>query len=473
MLSDDRLFPADPGVRRLARRLYQHVREMPIVSPHGHCDPELLAADRPIVDPAGELVTRDHYLLRMLYSQGVPLEALGVSPTGGGGAETDGRRIWRLLADHYHLFRATPSKLWLDFTIQHVFGLDCALGPQTADRIYDHLVERLADADFRPRRLFERCHIEFLATTDPAVDPLEHHDVIRRSGWRGTVVPTFRPDGVVDPDRPDFVTGLVTLGAMTGEDTGTWDGYLRALRARRAAFAAAGATATDHGHQSASTADLPSSEAAQLFQRIRKGDHQPAEAELFRAQMLVEMAAMSMDDGLVMQLHAGSWRGHNARLTTRYGPDMGADIPRSMDYVASLEPLLDRFGNEPALTLIVYTLDESSYSRELAPLAGHYPALKLGPPWWFHDSPEGIRRFRRLVTETAGFANTVGFSDDARSLLTIPARHDMARRIDAGFLAGLLAEHRLEEEEAFEVAEDLAHRLARAAFGVPAPTLTV
>jgi glucuronate isomerase len=466
-LNDDRLFPADPGVRRLARRLYDHVRNLPIVSPHGHVPAELLATDRPIGDPALELVTKDHYLLRMLYSQGVPLEALGLAPPGES-AEVAGREVWRTLARHYRLFRATPSRWWLDSTLAEVFGVDARLDPDTADGIYDRMVEELDRPHSRPRALFERFGIEFLATTDRALDPLDAHDRMARSGWSGRVVPTFRPDDVVDPDTQGFRTNLEVLGEITGQDTCTWDGYLAAIRIRRDRFRAAGATATDHGHPSAVTADLPEREAAELFSRIRRGDNEPGEAELFRGQMLTEMAAMSLEDGLVMQLHAGSWRGHNPALTARFGSDQGADIPRAMDYVAGLKPLLDRFGNQTGLTFVVYTLDECTYSRELAPLAGHYPALRLGPPWWFHDSPEGMRRYRRAVTETAGFYNTVGFNDDARSLLTIPARHDMARRMDAGYLAGLVAEHQLDEAEAGELAEDLAHHLAAEAFRLPA-----
>jgi glucuronate isomerase len=466
LLDPDLLLPPDPGVRRLARDLYDRTRALPIISPHGHCDPAALADDAPIGDPAAELVTRDHYLLRMLYSQGVPFESLGVPARDGSSAETDGRSVWRTFAEHYPLFRGTPSKLWLDHTLAEVLGVTEPLGADTADAIYDHLVARLADDAFRPRALYERFGIELLATTDAALDPLAAHARLRESGWWGRVVPTFRPDDVVDPDRPDFHGNLDRLGEMTGEDTTSWPGYLAALRARRAAFVVAGATASDHGHPTAMTADLPRSDAEALFRRVRKGGADPADAERFRGQLLVEMAAMSLDDGLVLQLHAGSWRGHNPSLAARFGPDKGADIPKPMDYVGALKPLLDRFGNEPSLTIVIYTLDESTYSRELAPLAGHYPALRLGPPWWFHDSPEGIRRFRQLVTETAGFANTVGFNDDARSLLTIPARHDMVRRVDAGFLAGLVAEGRLREDEAAEVAEDLAHRLARRAFRV-------
>jgi len=466
MLHDERLLPADPGAQRIARRLYEHVRALPIVSPHGHVHPSVLADDGFLGDPAFELVTSDHYLLRMLYSQGVPLEQLGVGPSDGSPAETDGRAIWRRFAEHYNLFRATPSKLWLDFTFAEVFGVDEPLQGDTADAIYDHVTAQLAEDAFRPRALYDRFRMEFLATTDGALDPLEPHARLRASAWRGRVVPTFRPDDVIDPGRPGFHAKLGQLAELTGEDTTTWPGYLAAIRERRRAFIAAGATASDHGHPTAATADLSPKEAEALFARVTADPADDEDAELFRGQMLVELAAMSLEDGLVLQLHAGSWRGHNPSLTARFGSDRGADIPKAMNYVRELKPLLDRFGNEPELTIIVYTLDESTYSRELAPLAGHYPALRLGPPWWFHDSPEGIRRFRQLVTETAGFANTVGFNDDARSLLTIPARHDLVRRVDAGFLAGLVVEQRLEEDEAVEVAEDLAYRLARRAFRV-------
>ena len=466
LLDPDRLLPADPGVRRIARALYDQTRALALISPHGHCDPRAFADDTPIGDPATELVTRDHYLLRMLYSQGVPLEALGVAPRDGSSFERDGRRIWRTFAEHLHLFRGTPSKLWLDHTLAEVLGVTVPLGADTADEVYDHVVGRLADEAFRPRALYERFGIEFLATTDGALDALEAHARLRASGWPGRVVPTFRPDDVVDPDRPDFGANLARLADLTGEDTTTWSGYLAAIRRRRQAFVAAGATASDHGHPTATTADLPLPEAEALFGRIRAGAGDGDDHERFRGQMLTEMAAMSLDDGLVLQLHAGSWRGHNPSLTARFGPDRGADIPKPMDYVGALKALLDRFGNERGLTVVVYTLDEGTYSRELAPLAGHYPALRLGPPWWFHDSPEGIRRFRQLATETAGFANTVGFNDDARSLLTIPARHDLVRRVDAGFLAGLVAEGRLRVDEAAEVADDLAQGLARRAFRV-------
>jgi glucuronate isomerase len=466
VLPADRLFPAEPGVRRIARALYEHTQSLPIVSPHGHCDPLALADNTPLADPATELVTKDHYFLRLLYSQGVPLEVLGAVPADGSPSEVDGRQIWRVFAEHYRLFVGTPSKLWLDHTLSEVFGVEVPLGPGTADAVYDQVCDQLHGDDFRPRSLFDRFGIEFLATTDGALDPLAAHARLRSSGWSGRVVPTFRPDDVVDPDRSGFSQNLVQLAALTGEDTTDWTGYRNAIRKRRAVFIAAGATSSDHGHPSALTVDLAERESAALFARVVSGRMGTGDAECFRGVMLFEMAAMSLEDGLVLQLHPGAWRGHNPSVTSRFGPDMGADIPHPMDYVGALKPLLDRFGNEPSLTVVVYTLDETTYSRELAPLAGHYPALRLGPPWWFYDSPEGMRRYYQQVIETAGFANTVGFNDDARSLLTIPARHDVARRVNAGFLAGLVAEHRMDIAEAEGVAADLAYHLARRAFGV-------
>ena len=464
MAHPDRLLPSEPGKRQIARRLYESTRALPIVSPHGHCDPTALAEDRPFGDPAIELVTRDHYLLRMLYSQGVPLESLGVQPLDGSSTETDGQQIWRTFADHFHLFRGTPSRLWLEHTLNEVIGLDEPLRPETADSLYEQMSARLAEDRFRPRSLFDRVGIEFLATTDSALSDLGTHAILRASGWPGRVVPTFRPDDVVDPERPGFRSNLEELGDLTRCDTSSWKGYLDAFRDRRAEFIRAGATASDHGHPSALTADLPAPEAEALFARVTADAPSAWDAERFRGLMLVQMAEMSMDDGLVLQLHAGAWRDHNPLLSTRFGPDVGADIPKPSGYVSALKPLLDRFGNEVRLSVVVYTLDETTYSRELAPLAGHYPALRLGPPWWFFDSPEGMRRFYRLVTETAGFTNTVGFNDDARSLLTIPGRHDVARRVNAGYLAELVAEHRMAEDDAEAIAVDLAYHLAARAF---------
>lgn len=463
VLHEDRLFPADPDTRTIARRLYGAVRDLPIISPHGHTDPACFATDANFTDATELLLLPDHYLYRMLYSQGVPMESLGI-PGRGGRPPVDPREAWRIFAGHQHLFRGTPSALWLDHVYSTIFGMTVRLGPETADLYYDTITDRLCDADMRPRALFDRFRIELLATTESPVDTLDHHAAIRTSGWNGRVVTAYRPDPVIDPEHEAFRDSLALFGLMTGEDVYRWDGYLAAHRKRRAAFAALGATSTDHGHPTAATADLPRAEVEALFAAVISGGATRAQAELFRAQMLTEMAAMSVEDGLVMQLHPGSFRNHNPLLFDRYGRDKGADIPQATEYVRALKPLLDRFGNDPRLTLIVFTLDETSYARELAPLAGHYPALRLGPAWWFHDSPEGMRRFREMTTETAGFYNSVGFNDDTRAFLSIPARHDVARRVDCAFLARLVAEHRLSEEDASDVAADLAYALPKRAY---------
>lgn len=459
-LHPDRLFPADPAVRALARQFHQHVSRLPIISPHGHTDPGWFASNAAFEGATQLLLQPDHYLLRMLYSQGISLQQLGVGSDGTGSA----RAAWQVFADHYQLFRATPSRMWLDWVFSEVFGLAVRLESGTADRYFDTINEKLATPAFRPRALFERFNIEVLATTESPTDPLLQHQAIRASGWKGRVITAFRPDPVIDPEFEGFHGELRQLAELTGEDTGSYRGYLAALRNRRAFFAAHGATSTDHGHPTAQTADLSDAEAEQLYRRVTAGSCSASDAELFRAHMLTVMAGMAVEDGLVMQLHPGSFRNHNADLYRRYGRDRGADIPCATDYVRGLRPLLSRYGNDPRLTFIVFTLDESAYARELAPLAGHYPAMKLGPAWWFHDSPEGMRRYREQVTETAGFYNTVGFNDDTRAFLSIPARHDVARRLDCGMLARWVIEHRLEDWEAAEVAVDLAYNLAKKAY---------
>lgn len=467
-LDPDRLFPAEPGARSVARALYEEVRGLPIVSPHGHTDPAWFAADAAWTNPAELLLAPDHYLYRMLYSQGVSLEALGVSSKAGP-SSADPRAAWRLFASHHHLFRGTPSRLWLDHVFADVFGLDTRLEAVTADHYYDRITEALATPAFRPRALFDRFGIEWLATTEGPQDDLDHHAAIRASGWDGQVITTYRPDAVIDPEHEDFDNALARFGELTGEDVHSWTGYLAAHRKRRADFRAAGATATDHGHPTALTADLPQAEKEALFARVVGDGWSADDAELFRAQMLTEMAGMSVEDGMVMQIHPGAFRNHNRWLHEAYGRDKGADIPARTDYVHALKPLLDRFGNEPGLSIILFTLDESSYARELAPLAGHYPCLKLGPAWWFHDSPEGMRRFREMTTETAGFYNTVGFNDDTRAFLSIPARHDVARRVDCAFLARLVTEHRIEDWEAAELARELSYDLAKRAYRLDEP----
>ncbi len=460
MLHPDRLFPTDPATRAIARDLFAAVEALSIVSPHGHTDPRWWGENPAFENPAALFVMPDHYVCRMLVSQGVPFAALGIGP----GAESDPRAVWRTFAGLYHLFRGTPSRLWVDHALETVFGVSARLSAETADAAYDAIADRLGDPAYRPRALYDRFGIEVIATTDSAIDDLRWHQAAKTSGWKGRVVPTYRPDAVTDPDFEGFRANVEILGALTGCDIGSFDGYLAAHRARRAFFKSMGATATDHGHPTPLTADQPTAQAAALYQTVLSGQSDPHQREAFRAQMLTEFARMSVEDGLVMQLHAGSLRNHSAEVFATLGRDRGFDIPQPVSFTAALKPLLDAVGMDPRLTLILFTLDETTYARELAPLAGAYPSLRLGPPWWFHDSYEGIRRFRQMATETAGFMNTVGFNDDTRALCSIPARHDLSRRADCAFLADLVTTHRLDEDEALILAPLLANGLARAAY---------
>jgi len=464
ILDENRLFPADSETRSVAVKLYETVRDLPIISPHGHTDPRWFAENEAFANPAALLIQPDHYIFRMLYSQGISLKSLGIPSLDGVAASVDPKEVWRIFAKNYYLFRGTPTRLWLDYSLENQFGLTKRLSSENADEYYEVIAKKLQTPEFRPRALYEQFNIEVLSTTDSPIDTLEYHKAIRESGWRGRVLPTFRPDSLIDADHTGFLNNIQKLGQITGEDVGTWQGYLNALRNRRAFFKSMGATATDQGHPTAMTADLDPHAASALYGRILSGRSVPEEQELFRAQMLTEMAGMSVEDGLTMQLHPGSVRNHNRQLYEKFGRDKGADIPSPTEYVRALQPLLNRYGNDQRLTFILFTLDETTFSRELAPLAGHYPALKLGPPWWFHDSPEGMMRFREQATETAGFYNTVGFNDDTRALLSIPSRHDVARRIDCAFLARLVAEHRLDEDEAYEVIQDLTVNLVRKAY---------
>ena len=447
----------------MAAKLYETVRDLPILSPHGHTDPRWFAENKPFPNPAALFIQPDHYIFRMLYSQGISLESLGI-PQVDGKENADPREVWRIFARNYYLFRGTPTRLWLDYAFSQLFGLNDRLSPANADEFYEVIAKKLQTPEFLPRALFDRFNIEVLSTTDAAFDSLEYHQAIRASGWKGRVLPTFRPDAVVDAEYMGFQGNLKKLGEVSGIDGSDWKGYLAALRSRRAFFKKNGATATDHGHLTAQTADLSLQEAERLYQRIFTGRTQPGDVELFQAQMLTEMAGMSVEDGLTMQLHPGAVRNYNKLVYEKFGRDKGADIPAATEYVRALRPLLGKYGNEPNFTLILFMLDESTISRELAPLAGHFPAVKLGPPWWFHDSPEGMMRFRETATETAGFYNTVGFNDDTRAFLSIPARHDVARRVDSAFLARLVTEGRLDEAEAFEVVKDLAVNLVRKAY---------
>jgi len=461
------LFPSDPTQRAIARGLYALVKDQPLISPHGHVDPTILADDQPFPDPAQLIIVPDHYITRMLFSQGVRPAELGVPTVNGEEVQRDGREIWRTFARHWHLFRGTPSRLWLEQTFTGVFGVDTPLGPDTADEVYDALATKLAEPEFRPRALFEQFNIERLATTESPLDDLGTHAKLAADGWGGPggrVITTFRPDNVVDMEWDGWADRVARLGEMTGEDTTSYRGYLAALRVRREAFIAAGATSSDHGHLTPRTLDLTDAEAEALFQRGLRGEASAQDAEAFRANMLFQFAKMSIEDGLVLQLHPGSVRNHNTWLYQTHGRDVGGDIPQATEYVHALAPLLQAFGNDPRLRLVVYTLDETTFARELAPLAGGYPAMYLGAPWWFLDSPEMLRRFRETVTETAGFYNTAGFVDDTRAFCSIPVRHDVARRIDAGYLARLVAEERLPLAEAEETIVDLAYHLPKKIF---------
>jgi glucuronate isomerase len=463
----DVLFPSDPTQRSIARELFAAAKDQPLISPHGHVDPSILAEDAPFPDPARLFIVPDHYVTRMLLSQGIPPARLGVPSTDRTPVETDGRTIWRTFAANWHLFRGTPSRLWLERTFTDVFDVDTPMSPATADEVYDALAARLAEPAFRPRALFGRFGIEVLATTESPIDDLAAHAKLAADGWGGPggrVITTFRPDNVVDIDWAGWPDRVAVLGELAGEDTTGYAGYLTALRRRREAFVAAGATSSDHGHPTALTVALTDADAAAIYTRALRGDASSADAEAFRAHMLLQFARMSIEDGLVMQLHPGAVRNHNRWLHATHGRDTGGDIPQATNYVHALAPLLDAHGNDPRLTLVVYTLDETSFSRELAPLAGGYPALYLGAPWWFLDAPEALRRFREAVTETAGFYNTAGFVDDTRAFCSIPIRHEVARRIDAGYLARLVAEHRLPLDEAAETIVDLAYRIPRRVF---------
>jgi len=468
ILHEDRLFPADERTRSIARELYATVKGLPIISPHGHTDPSWFATNAPFQDATDLLLAPDHYLFRMLYSQGISLDALKVRSRDGV-PETDPREAWRLLAQNFHLFRGTPSWIWLNHVFSQVFGLEVFFSAETSDLYFDTINEALATDAFRPRALFDRFNIETLATTEGPHETLKHHHAIRDSGWGGHVITAYRPDAVIDFEDERSPRAFERFAEVSGQDVYSWQGYLEAHRQRRSAFIEAGATSSDHGHPTAATADLSDAESEALFLSLVKGEVTPQKAELFRAQMLTEMARMSLDDGLVMQIHPGSHRNHNVGLLASHGRDKGADIPVQTEYVNALKPLLSKFGNDPRLSIILFTLDETSYSRELAPLAGHYPVLKLGPSWWFHDSPEGMMRFREQVTETAGFYNTVGFNDDTRAFLSIPARHDVARRVDSAFLARMVAEHRMDLVEAQELIVDLTYTLPKRAYKLDQP----
>jgi glucuronate isomerase len=463
-LNPDRALPHDERQRAVARDIYRQTAALPLVCMHGHVEAEVFADDAPFADPARLLIIPDHYVTRMLVSQGVPLAELGVPRVDGGPVETDSRAIWRTFCRNWKLFRGTPSRYWLEHELVDVFGVDLVPAAETADRIYDQIAARIAEPEFRPRQLLDQFAIELISTTDPAGSDLRHHARLAEDKLGERIIPTFRPDAVVHVDRPSWRADVATLAAVSGVDTGTYQGYLAALRERRAAFVTAGGLATDHGHLSADTTPLSDAAAERIYADALAGTVNQADAQAFAAHMLFVMAGMSCVDGLVMQLHPGVLRDHHDAIFHGHGPDKGFDIPVAAEFTRALRPVLQAYGHDPRFRLILFTVDEDVYSRELAPLAGAYPSVRLGAPWWFLDSPDGMRRFREAAVETAGFYNTSGFVDDTRAFASIPARHDLSRRIDAGYLARLVLEHRLSLDEAVETAIDLAYHLPKLAY---------
>lgn len=448
-----------------AQRLFEAVKDLPLICPHGHVDPKLFAdEDYQFGTPVDLLIIPDHYIFRMLYSQGIALSDLGIPRQDGGAVETDHRKIWQTVADHWYLFRGTPTGIWIRDELRDVFGIDEKLNSENAPAIYQAIEQRLSEPEFRPRRLFESFNIEVLSTTDAATDTLEHHKVIRAADWEGRIIPTFRPDAVINLDRPDWRESIDVLGELSGINIDNYPNYIQALEDRRAYFKSMGATATDHAALTPYTEQLSEAEAEAILQKALSGDATSDDAKRFTGHMLIEMARMSVDDGLVMQLHVGSYRNHNAVIFEQFGRDMGADMPIQTEFTRNLQPLLSAYGNDSRLRLILFTLDETTYSRELAPLAGHYPALMLGPPWWFHDSPNGMRRFLDRVMETAGIYNTTGFNDDTRAFPSIPIRHQMWRRASADWVAGLLESKVIDEDDAQAMIHDLAYGLAKRAY---------
>ena len=464
-LPDDRYFGPDAKQKEIAQQLYAGVASLPLVCPHGHVDPRLFAdPDYSFGSPTELLIIPDHYVFRMLYSQGIPLEKLGIPRRDGGDVEQDHRKIWQLFADNFFLFRGTPTGLWLTHEFHDVFGLEDKLTGESAQDIYDQIAARLESPEFRPRLLFEQFNVEVLCTTDAATDPLAHHQTIRNSGWPGRILPTFRPDAVVNIDTPGWKDNIEALSDVSGIEVNSYQAFIRAMENRRAYFKQMGATATDHAAVTPFTEELSLREAEAIFQKALSGKASAEDAVRFTGHMLMENARMSLDDGLVMQIHPGAYRNHNAFVYERFGPDKGGDIPVLTDYTHNLRPLLNRYGIDPRLTLILFTLDETTSARELAPLAGHYPAVKLGPPWWFFDSVEGIVRYHQNVMETAGLHNTAGFNDDTRAYPSIPARHDLWRRVNANWVAGLVGRGLVDMLDAREMVYDAAYGLAKKAY---------
>jgi glucuronate isomerase len=460
----DRLLPTDSGTRAVARDLLADVEHLSIISPHGHVQASLFVEDAPFPDPTTLLITPDHYVTRLIHSSGIPLRDLGVN-----NPQVDSREAWRCFAQAWPLFEGTASGYWLRDEFEHVFkipgSLVDSLATGGADAVFDALTAKLADPKFRPRQLFTEFGLEVLATTDDPLDTLEAHATLRADPtFTGRVLPTFRPDPYLNPSHQGWQERVARLIDEAAEGHTGFEGYLRALENRRAHFVEHGAVSADHGVRSPRTVKLDPHEAASLFSRARAGRATAAEHELFEAHMLYEMARMSVQDGLVMTLHPGSFRNHHSPSLEQYGPDTGHDIPIAIDYTEGIRAILQHFGTAKGFHLVLFTLDETVFSREIAPLAGFYPSVFIGAPWWFLDAPDAMLRFRSAVTETAGFSRTSGFIDDTRAFCSIPARHDVSRRIEASFLARLVTEHRISEERAHELIVDIVDGAPRRVF---------
>ncbi|MBZ2195187.1 glucuronate isomerase [Occultella gossypii] len=459
----DRLLPADPSLRSVARRLYESVKDLSIISPHGHVPPQWIAEDIPFRDPTSLLITPDHYVNRMLHANGASLADLGVGR--GPLSDADARAAFRILCTNWSAFRGTPVRYWFEDELGPIFGVTERPSAATADAIYDQIAAKIATPEFRPRALMDTFDIAVMATTDDPCDDLSAHEQLAQdSSFTRRVVPTFRPDKYLDAALATWNTDVDRLGEVSGIDTGDYVGYIAALEDRRRYFIAHGAVSADHGVIDARTDILSTEEATRIFAAARSGSVTDDEATALRRHMISEMARMSCEDGLVMTIHPGVRRNHHTPTFETYGADVGCDIPIAVEYTDALRPLLNAYGTHPNLHLVLFTIDETVYSREIAPLAGFYPSVYVGVPWWFIDAPEAIQRFRAAVTETAGFARTSGFIDDTRAFCSIPARHDMSRRLDAGYIAKLVVEHRLPEDEAFEAITDLVANNPRKVF---------
>jgi glucuronate isomerase len=466
LISDpDRLLPVDPRTRDIARGLYEAVADLPIISPHGHVDPNLLLADEQFPDPAELLLRYDHYVTRLLHASGLPLNELGIPDRTGTAPVAEPREAWRRFCERWHLFAGTASGYWLRHEFTELFGLAEQPDADNADRLYDRIAEVLARPGFRPRALFREFGIEFLATTDDPLDDLAVHDAIAADpSFIGRVAPTFRPDAYLNPANPAFVRNAERLAASSGRAVDDYAGYIADLEARRRHFIDHGAVSVDHGVFQPLAVELDADEARSLYSRAVRGALDETEAAVFQGHMLLESARMSVEDGLVMTVHPGVYRNHSAPTFDAFGPDTGHDLPVRTGYVEALRPLLQRYGNVPDFHLVLFSVDETSYSREIAPLAGFYQSVYIGAPWWFLDAPDAVLRFRAAVTETAGFYRSSGFIDDTRAFLSIPARHDMARRLDSAFLGRLVAEGRIDEPTAHRIAHDLVDALPRKVF---------